>query len=111
MQIVQLEWGFRSHNEKTGCGHAPLDWQGKLPVFIRGGSQQGGLALAGSDKQQVLDTAMLECLAFIAAANDHSLVEELNLAVKTYVLREFAENGEDKFVEQAFSDTPAAAAK
>jgi len=54
---------------------------------------------------------MLECLAVIAAANDRSLVDELNLAVKTYVLREFAEHGEGRLVERAFSDQPAAAAK
>ena len=59
----------------------------------------------------MLDTAMLECLAVIAAANDRSLVEELNFAVKAYVLREFAEQGEDQLVERAFSDQSTAAAK
>jgi len=72
---------------------------------------QGGLALAASDKHNVLDTAMLECLAVIAAANDRSLVEELNLAVKTYVLKEFAEHGGDWLVERAFTDQPAVVAK
>ena len=67
--------------------------------------------MAGSDKYNVLDTAMLECLAVIAAANDRSLVEELNLAVKTYVLKEFAEHGDDRLVERAFSDQPTTAAK
>ena len=62
------------------------------------GSQQGGVAVAASDKHNVLDTALLECLAVIAAANDRPLVEELNLAVKTYVLREFAEHGEGQLV-------------
>ena len=33
---------------------------------------------------------LLESLAVIAAANDRSLVEELNRAVETYVLREYA---------------------
>lgn len=72
---------------------------------------QGGLALGASDKHNVLDTAMLECLAVIAAANDRSLVEELNLAVKTYVLKEFAEHGSDWLVERAFSDQPTVVAK
>ena len=47
----------------------------------------------------------------IAAANDRSLVEELNLAVKAYVLKEFAEHGEDRLLERAFSDQPATATK
>jgi len=76
-----------------------------------GSQQQGGSALAGSDKHNVLDTATLECLAVIAAANDRSLVEELNLAVRTYVLKEFAEHGEDWLVERALADQPTAAAK
>ena len=67
--------------------------------------------MAGSDKHNVLDTTTLECLAVIAAANDRSLVEELNLAVKAYVLKEFAEHGEDRLLERAFSDQPAAATK
>ena len=41
----------------------------------------------------VLDTVMLESLAVIAAANDRSLVEELNRAVESYVLREIASQG------------------
>ena len=75
------------------------------------GSQQGGWAVAASDRQNVLDTAMLECLAVIASANNRTLVEELNVAVKTYVLREFAEHGEDQLVESAFTDRSAATAK
>ncbi|MBE0635706.1 hypothetical protein IH601_06905 [Candidatus Bipolaricaulota bacterium] len=67
--------------------------------------------MAASDKLNVLDTAMLECLAVIAAANDRPLVEELNLAVKTYVLREFAEHGEGRLVERAFSNPSTATAK
>jgi hypothetical protein len=70
-----------------------------------------GMALAGSDNNSVLDTGMLECLAVIAAANERPLVEELNLAVKTYVLKTFAEHGDDWLVERAFSDQSAAAAK
>ncbi len=42
----------------------------------------------------VLDTVMLESLAVIAAANERSLVEELNRAVETYVLSEIASQGE-----------------
>ncbi|MFC2077546.1 hypothetical protein ACFLTM_01885 [Candidatus Bipolaricaulota bacterium] len=42
----------------------------------------------------VLDTVMLESLAVIAAANERSLVEELNRAVETYVLNEIASQGE-----------------
>lgn len=67
--------------------------------------------MAGSNIQNVIDTAMLECLAVIAEANDHSLTEELNLAVKTYVLNQFAEHGESQLVERAFSDHSTAAAK
>ncbi len=47
----------------------------------------------------------------IAAAHDHSLAEELNLAVKTHVLSQFAEHGESQLVERAFSDQSTAAAK
>jgi len=67
--------------------------------------------LAGSDKQNVLDAAMLECLAVIAEANDHSLVEELNLAVKTYVLNQYAEYGEGRLAERAFADPHTATTK
>ena len=42
----------------------------------------------------VLDTVMLESLAVIAAANERSLVEELNRAVEKYVLNEIAAHGE-----------------
>ena len=38
----------------------------------------------------VLDNTILHGLAVIAAANDRSLIEELNLAVETYVLNEMA---------------------
>lgn len=43
---------------------------------------------SGDDK--ILDSAILETLAVIAAANDRSLVEELNRAVETYVRTEIA---------------------
>ena len=54
---------------------------------------------------------MLECLAVIAEANDHSLVEELNLAVKTYVLNQYAEYGEGRLAERAFADPHTATTK
>ena len=38
----------------------------------------------------VLDNTILQGLAVIAAANDRSLIEELNRAVETYVLNEMA---------------------
>jgi len=41
----------------------------------------------------VLDTVMLESLAVIAAANERTLVEELNRAVEAYVLSEIAAKG------------------
>ena len=47
----------------------------------------------------------------IAEANDRSLVEELNLAVKTYVLNEFAEHGDGQLVERAFSNQTTAVTK
>ena len=50
---------------------------------------------------KVLDTVMLETLAVIAAANERSIVEELNRAVRTYVLNELAEHGELHLLEQA----------
>ncbi len=53
---------------------------------------------------KVLDTVMLETLAVIAAANERSLVEELNRAVRTYVLNELVEHGEDRLLEQAVSE-------
>jgi len=52
---------------------------------------------------------MLERLAIIAVANERSLVEELNLAVTSYVLKEFSEHGERQLMERAFSDQRAAA--
>ena len=54
---------------------------------------------------------MLECLAVIAAANDRSVEEELNLAVKTYVLSQFAEHGESRLVERAFAERSTAGSK
>lgn len=53
---------------------------------------------------KVLDTIMLQSLAVIAAANERSLVEELNLAVRTYVMNEIAEHGECRLLEQAISE-------
>jgi len=53
---------------------------------------------------KVLDAGMLETLAVIAAANDRSLVEELNRAVRTYVLSELAEHGEFRLFERAMSE-------
>lgn len=47
----------------------------------------------------------------IAAANDRSIEEELNLAVKAYVLDQFSEYGETQLVERAFSGRSITAAK
>jgi len=52
---------------------------------------------------KVLDTVMLESLAVIAAANDRSLVEELNRAVETYVLKEIASQGEGGILKRALT--------
>jgi hypothetical protein len=52
---------------------------------------------------KVLDTVMLESLAVIAAANDRSLVEELNRSVEAYVLGEIASHGEIRLLAQAVS--------
>ena len=52
---------------------------------------------------RVLDTVMLETLAVIAAANERSLVEELNRAVRTYVMNELAEHGEFHHLQQVVS--------
>jgi hypothetical protein len=54
---------------------------------------------------------MLECLAVIAAANDRSVEEELNLAVRSYVLNQFAEQGESRLLERAFAEPSATASK
>ncbi len=99
---------YRSPLKPDIEGQRALDWKGKLPVFICRGSKQGGVVLAGSDGQKVLDTAMLECLAFLAESQGRSVVEELNLAVKTYVLQQFSHYEEHGHLEKAFSDsTPA----
>lgn len=53
---------------------------------------------------KVLDTVMLETLAVIAATNERSLVEELNRAVRTYVLNELAEHGQLRLLGGAVSE-------
>ena len=53
---------------------------------------------------KVLDTVMLETLAVIAAANERSLVEELNRAVRTYVMNEIAGQGELRLLGQVASE-------
>ena len=53
----------------------------------------------------VLDTVMLESLAVIAAANDRSLVEELNRAVESYVLSEIASHGEQGILKRVLTRT------
>ena len=50
---------------------------------------------------QVLDSIMLESLAVIAAANDRSVVEELNRAVATYVLQEIRSNNDLRNLEES----------
>ena len=54
-----------------------------------------------SENDNVLDTIMLESLAVIAAANERTLVEELNRAVRTYVMTELAEQSQLHLIEQA----------
>lgn len=54
-----------------------------------------------SENGNVLDTVMLESLAVIAAANERTLVEELNRAVRTYVMTELAEQSQLRLIEQA----------
>ena len=63
--------------------------------------------MAAINVQNPLDAGILECLAVIAAANNRTVEAELNVAVKTYVLNQFAEHGESRLVEQAFSQQPA----
>jgi hypothetical protein len=60
---------------------------------------------------KVLDTIMLETLAVIAAANERSLVEELNRAVRTYVMNELAEHGALRLLEGAVSEEARALAE
>lgn len=57
----------------------------------------------GERYDNVLDTVMLESLAVIAAANDRSLVEELNRAVESYVLNEIASHGERGILKRALA--------
>ena len=57
----------------------------------------------GGRSDNVLDTVMLESLAVIAAANDRSLVEELNRAVESYVLNEIASQGEHGILKRALA--------
>lgn len=64
---------------------------------------RGGICMLLRD-DRVLDTVMLESLAVIAAANDRTLVEELNRAVEVYVLHEFASHGESQLLEQAVAE-------
>lgn len=52
---------------------------------------------------EVLDRVMLESLAVIAAANDRSLVEELNRAVESYVLNKIASLGEGGILKRALA--------
>jgi hypothetical protein len=52
----------------------------------------------------VIDQTMLRNLAVIAAANNRSVVAELNVAVGTYVLNQIAQRGEDRLVEDALRD-------
>jgi len=59
----------------------------------------------GVRSDKVLDTVMLESLAVIAAANDRSLVEELNRAVETYVLNEIAAQGEGGLLRRVLART------
>ena len=53
---------------------------------------------------RVLDTVMLERLAVIAAANERTLVEELNCAVRTYVMNELVEQSQLRLIEQAVAN-------
>ncbi len=54
-----------------------------------------------AENGNVLDTVMLESLAVIAAANERTLVEELNRAVRTYVMNELTEQSQLRLIEQA----------
>jgi hypothetical protein len=52
---------------------------------------------------KVIDTAMLESLALIAAANERSLVEELNLAVQAYVHEQMPSSCETGYPQQSYA--------
>ena len=58
----------------------------------------------GSRDDNVLDNTMLQSLAFIAAANDRSLTEELNRAVETYVLNEMASSTKFQALDRRLQD-------
>jgi hypothetical protein len=65
--------------------------------------EQGGAGMRSGD-ERVIDTAMLESLALIAAANDRSLVEELNLAVQAYVLEQIPPRRGLERLQRAFAE-------
>ncbi len=56
---------------------------GRLRYAMR--MRQGGTGMRRA-QDNILDTTMLESLAYIAAAHDRSVAEELNRAVAAYVL-------------------------
>ena len=65
-----------------------------------------GEVVVSLQNDNVLDTVMLESLAVIAAANERTLVEELNRAVRTYVMNELAEDRQLRLIQQAVAIEP-----
>jgi len=65
--------------------------------------------LAGSQNRDVLEAGLLECLAVIAAANGRTIEDELNLAVKAYVLQSLAEQDGQGVIPRTLSNSPAPA--
>ena len=63
-----------------------------------------GEVVVSVQNDNVLDTVMLERLAVIAAANERTLVEELNCAVRTYVMNELVEQSQLRLIEQAVAN-------
>ncbi len=54
--------------------------------------------MAVRETDNVLDPTVLEGLAVIAAANGRSVEEELNIAVKTYVVSILSDRNREAFV-------------
>ena len=80
-----------------------LTHRGRFRYVLGCAGGAAGRTGMGERYDNVLDTVMLESLAVIAAANDRSLVEELNRAVESYVLDEIASHGERGILKRALA--------
>jgi hypothetical protein len=71
------------------CDHSILLASGEVNNYTLDSSMQGGLTVKYQQTQyedEVLDRNLLVGLAILAKANGHSVTEELNTAVSSYVM-------------------------